>query len=70
MPKVSYSAGMTMHVGQPGNNEYIKLTLSVDDVDTEIPFEDQIEKIHVTSHQLMQWMEENLAEKMMEQIKQ
>jgi len=68
MPFISYSAGLTMHIGSPSNNEYVKLTLEVKDIDTEVDFNTQLEKVHLTAHQLMNWTDEVLAGKMEEAL--
>lgn len=68
MAKISYSAGMTVHIGAPQNNEYIKLNIEVSEVDTDVNFDDQIQQIHETAHKVMQWADQQLADKMMEAL--
>ena len=69
MPLISYSVGMTMHLGDPGNNEYIKKTIEVKDFDTSLPFEDQIQQVHATYIQLAQWSDEMLGNAILEALK-
>ena len=68
MAKIDFQLGMTMHIGQPSNNEYIKMTLGVSDFDTELDFAEQITKVHTTAHQVMSWMEDQMGGKMAEQL--
>jgi hypothetical protein len=68
MALISYQVGMTMHIGNPSNNEYIKKTLEVKDFDTELDFSEQIQKVHATFHQLAQWGDEQLANAIMEAL--
>lgn len=65
MALVGYSAGMTMHIGEPSANEYIKMTVEVKDIDTDLDFNEQIQKVHATVVQLMQWGDEVLGTKML-----
>lgn len=62
MALISYTVGMTLHIGNPSNNEYIKKTIEVKDFDTEIDFDLQIQKVHATYHQLSQWADDQLGD--------
>ena len=43
MPKVSAHLGFTFRVGQLEQNQYGRVDLTVDQIDTEIPIEPQLE---------------------------
>jgi len=68
MPLISYQVGMTMHLGDPKNNEYIKQTVEVTEFDTSVDLDEQIQQVHETFHKLAQWADEQLADKMMKAL--
>lgn len=45
MAKVSIEGGFTIHIGNPALNEYGKVNVKVEDIDTEIPLEDQLKSM-------------------------
>lgn len=68
MALISYGCGLTMHIGEPQANEYIKMNVEVKDFDTELDFDEQIQKVHATVMQLMEWGDQVLGEKMEAQL--
>lgn len=66
-PTVSYSIGMTLHLGNPANNEYIKKNLEVKDFEvipgeTQEQFVARIQDVHSTFKNLSEWAETQLAD--------
>lgn len=65
-PLVSLSVGFTLHIGDPGNNEYYKMNVEVKDIDTSLDVDEQIQQAHVGFHKLAAWAEEQIGNKMKE----
>lgn len=42
MAKISINGGVTLHIGQPEMNEYIRLGVEISGIDTELDLEDQL----------------------------
>lgn len=69
MAKVSYMVGVTLHIGDPAKNEYLRQTVEISDVDTETDVTEQLRQIHMTLHTVMQWADQQLWEKITETMK-
>ena len=46
MARVSVEVGVTLHIGNPSNNEYLKVSAGIHDIDTELDLRDQLEIAH------------------------
>ena len=68
MAKVGISIGVTMHIGAPANNEYLKYTITIDEVDTEIPLEGQLQSIRDTLNWVNATAEKGLERKIEEEM--
>lgn len=68
MPKISYSIGFTLHLGNPQNNEYIKMNVEVSDIDLEADVDTQIQLAHEGFHKLAEWGEEQINLKLDEAL--
>ena len=52
MAKVSVHLGFTFRVGELSSNQYGRVDLSIDQIDTELPIEQQIDKAGQTADQV------------------
>ena len=68
MALVCYQASLTMHIGDPKNNEYTKIGFDIKDIDTEIDFDEQMAKAHDTFHKLAAWGNAQLEAMMLESL--
>lgn len=66
MAKVGVEIGMTMHIGRPENNEYLKFTVRVDEIDTERPVPAQLEETRNALNELIPFVEAGLEKKIKE----
>lgn len=62
MPKVSYTVGFTLNIN-PAKNEYMRATVELHDIDTEVDVVEQLRACHTTLHSVMQWADEQLINK-------
>lgn len=69
MAKVGVELGVTMHIGRPDNNEYLKFTVKVDDVDTEKELGPQLEETKAVLNNLIGFVETGLEKKITEELK-
>ena len=65
MAKVSMHLGFTFRVGRLDTNQYGRIDLSIDQIDTELPIEEQLEEAGLTADK--GW--DSLLPKVKEQIK-
>ncbi len=69
MAKISYTSGVTLHIGDPARNEYLRQTIEVSDFDTELDATEQLRKVHEALFTVMPWVDERLVEKIEQDLK-
>tara|TARA_R110000824_G_scaffold397512_1_gene600478 strand:- start:31 stop:249 length:219 start_codon:yes stop_codon:yes gene_type:complete len=60
MPKVSVHLGFTFRVGDLSTNQYGRVDLTVDQIDTERPIDEQIEESKEAAEQVWTFVKEKI----------
>jgi len=60
MPKVSMHLGFTFRVGDLQTNQYGRIDLSVDQIDTELPIQQQLEESKEAADQVWTFIKERV----------
>tara|TARA_B100001750_G_C15363164_1_gene523301 strand:- start:171 stop:389 length:219 start_codon:yes stop_codon:yes gene_type:complete len=60
MAKVSVHLGFTFRVGDLSTNQYGRVDLSVDQIDTELPLEDQLEESKRTAEGIWSFVKKQI----------
>lgn len=68
MAKISYTIGFTLNIN-PQNNEYMRMTVEIADIDTEADVIEQLKACHDTLHKTMQWADGQVLTKIEEETK-
>lgn len=68
MALISYETTFTLHIGSPQNNEYMKVTIGVKDIDTSLDVAEQIQASHLALHETMQWADAQMLTKVNEAL--
>ena len=69
MAKIGVSLGVTLHIGPPDNNEYYRMFLTLDEIDTERPLNEQLEQAGQAMRASFDWLENGLNAKIDEALK-
>lgn len=68
MPLISYETTFTLHIGSPQNNEYLKVSVGVKDIDPSLDVAEQIQACHMALHETMQWADAQILAKVNEAL--
>ena len=60
MPKVSVKLGFTFRVGDLATNQYGRIDLSIDQIDTERPIDEQLEESKEAAEQVWTFVKEKV----------
>ena len=60
MPKVSMHLGFTFRVGDLATNQYGRIDLSVDQIDTDLPIQQQLEESKEAADQVWTFIKERV----------
>ena len=66
MAKVSMHLGFTFRVGDLATNQYARIDLNVDQIDTEVPVDVQLAEVKDTANQIWEYMKDEVDNKITE----
>lgn len=68
MSKVGAEISVTLRIGGPTNNEYVKMRVSIDEVDTEQPVQDQLDRAFGALDPMFKSLNDSLEERIQREI--
>ena len=66
MAKVSMHLGFTFRIGDLSTNQYARIDLNVDQIDTEVPVNTQLAEVKDTADQIWKYIQTNVDDKISE----
>ncbi len=63
MAKVSMHLGFTFRIGDLSTNQYARIDMNVDQIDTEAPVDAQLAEVKDTANQIWEYIQKNVDDK-------
>lgn len=68
MPKIGAELSVTMHIGNPGANEYLRFAVRIDDINTEQSLEKQLADAKQSLRETVALVEQELEAKIEQEL--